>query len=882
MTDTPRNRPGLRWHKVDLHVHTPASKDWASPAINPDELVARAQSKGLSAIAITDHNSGEWIDRLIVAARGTGLTVFPGVEVSVTGGKHGVHIIALFDCDATTKTVENLLSKLGFSAADYGNLEAISELGPEAVVDKIYEAGGLPILAHADSSKGVLADMQGQQRANVMNSPFLAAVEITSVAKSARFCSGKDPSYRRKLAYYRASDNPVIHAHGHSVEGIGHRFSWFKSDGLSLDALKQVFNDPDQRIKCDEETAAMPEQMYPRIVTLEASGGFLSGLSFGFHEGLNSIIGGKGVGKSLLIEFLRFALDQPSSITDLRTDMAGKLTKQLGLGGQVRVRVQLAVDQTISVARTFDGHKNPITATYDSSGKQVAGDIAQLFPILAYSQTETIEISKDNGAQLRLIDSFLDLATTESRIATLAEALTKSDLDIAEAEASLEKRDNAITALATHDEKVVALERALKSKELDALNKLKPKSKCMTDVEAFTEDLEGAIDGLSEALKKCAPPKLPSSLESDKELAKLLGELSQSARQLQTGAKKLEADVAEVVRRTRGATAAWDKIFAKKTAEHKAFVLTQGGERPTLLARKSALDDQRPDLQKKVTSLQQRIDALPGLRAARAKLIASLDAEIDNRHAMRNEKYRELTAASSGRLDLQLVKGGRRASYVAVLLRLKTGSRLQDSTVEQICEKVDPRKLLSMVVRKDVEGLVKAAHIHTASATALIEHLNATNNVTSVLALEHSELLEDRPEIRFRKDDGKYYELTELSVGQKCTALLIIALADGSRPVVIDQPEDALDITSVYEDVTLQLRSRKHSRQFILTTHNPTVAVAGDSDQFHVLKATATRAVVTNEGAIDRKDVRDEVIQHLEGGPEPFGIKSRKYGLSVK
>src|SRR5687768_6952344 len=140
----------------------------------------------------------------------------------------------------------------------------------------------------------------------------------------------------------------------------------------------------------------------------------------------------------------------------------------------------------------------------------------------------------------------------------------------------------------------------------------------------------------------------------------------------------------------------------------------------------------------------------------------------------------------------------------------------------------------------------------------------------SLLAIEHGDLLQDSPQIRFRKDDGKYYDLKELSVGQKCTALLIIALVEGTRPILIDQPEDALDITSVYEDVTLQLRSRKNSRQFILTTHNPTVAVAGDSDQFHVLKATATRAELASIGAIDRSSVRDAVIQHLEGGKEPF------------
>ena len=79
----------------------------------------------------------------------------------------------------------------------------------------------------------------------------------------------------------------------------------------------------------------------------------------------------------------------------------------------------------------------------------------------------------------------------------------------------------------------------------------------------------------------------------------------------------------------------------------------------------------------------------------------------------------------------------------------------------------------------------------------------------------------------------------------------------------------------------LQIRSRKHARQYIVTTHNPTVAVAGDSDQFHVLTASASQAELTTEGAIDRPVVRAAVIQHLEGGAEPFAVKTKKYGLPV-
>ena len=117
-------------------------------------------------------------------------------------------------------------------------------------------------------------------------------------------------------------------------------------------------------------------------------------------------------------------------------------------------------------------------------------------------------------------------------------------------------------------------------------------------------------------------------------------------------------------------------------------------------------------------------------------------------------------------------------------------------------------------------------------------------------------------------------------MGQKSTALLIIALCDGTMPVIIDQPEDALDIASVWEDIAKKLRQRKSGSQFILTTHNSSLAVGSDSDSFMVLTPqSGDRAKVSYRGAIDRSDVRRAVIDHLEGGDEPYKLRQEKYNI---
>ena len=165
-------------------------------------------------------------------------------------------------------------------------------------------------------------------------------------------------------------------------------------------------------------------------------------------------------------------------------------------------------------------------------------------------------------------------------------------------------------------------------------------------------------------------------------------------------------------------------------------------------------------------------------------------------------------------------------------------------------------------------------------AQRAIEKLWSCADFTEVLALQHNCYPADVPTIKFRKGSNHYDPLNELSVGQKCTALLIIALCDGSMPVVIDQPEDALDVISVWEDIAKKLRRGKNSRQFILTTHNSSVAVSADSDQFIVLEAGATSGKMVAAGAIDREDVREAVIKHLEGGQEPYKLRARKYNMT--
>jgi predicted metal-dependent phosphoesterase TrpH len=101
--------------KADLHVHTTYSSD---SVITPKELVFYAKKRGLTAVAVTDHNQ---VEGALKIAKETDFLIIPGTEVS---SLHG-HIVGL--------NVNTLIPR-GLSA--------------DETVDRIHEAGGIAIACH--------------------------------------------------------------------------------------------------------------------------------------------------------------------------------------------------------------------------------------------------------------------------------------------------------------------------------------------------------------------------------------------------------------------------------------------------------------------------------------------------------------------------------------------------------------------------------------------------------------------------------------------------------------------------------------------------------------------------------------------------------------
>jgi ABC-type lipoprotein export system ATPase subunit len=892
-------RAGLGRAAFDLHVHTPASEDWTDRPIEPGELIDRAAALGLKGIAVTDHATGAWVDKLRDAASKTGLIVFPGVELNNMAGNDGIHLVALFDPQVTASDIDRFLTTVGaLRGAGQGVRRGTATHGPLEVLNEIGAFGGIAVLAHCRSDKGALGAMRGDLRTRLVQHPVLMAVEAPAgeyfdeMKRAGRkrtydLLDGSDPQYQRELAVYQASDNPSGLGHGHGLAGLGSRFTYFwVEEPITLESLRQCFVDRDARIEFPSPGAQIElgtSRATPAITRLAVTGGFLNELDLRFHDGLTTILGPKGSGKSIVVELLRFALDQEPTQVEIRRDHETKLARQLGVYGRVTVGFRAADGSDYTVEREYNpAAGNPFRGTTKAP--------AELLSCHFLSQGEIVRIAESEDEQIRFIDSFFDFRFHQRAIDEIRSELAALDGEVArEIRARKSSRDLIQAQKALQDE-IKAKEERLKSPTFAKYQQAQSKT------QALQRGIE-AIAGVAKALTQArnglesvpTAPDPPEDMALDPQIRRIQ-DLSRAAKSdaLRRVAEASDA-VSALLVEARSELTSWSPINDTVANEYSNEVQKAGGDQRALSQARARAVSELARIEDQLNSAKQLAALLNPTVATRDGLLTALRERLSAYSAARQERCDWFAAKSNEQIRARVAAGSNRDDFRARLLAMKRGSYLSATETEAIVAAVTPDELVRSLLRYDLSGkdaeltsISSKSKIPLARISALAEFLlgdGAGGSYESLLELQYAATPTDRPEISFRREDGTFSPLAEVSTGQKCTALLIMALCEGDAPIVVDQPEDSLDIRSIWEDMCLRLRIAKRSRQFAFTTHNSSLAVASDSDKFVVLAANAQHGEVVLAGAIDHEDVRDEVLRLLEGGTATYFLKQRKYNV---
>jgi PHP family Zn ribbon phosphoesterase len=313
--------PSNKWLTIDLHIHTPASSDFQQPEVTYLDVIQRAEQRGLDIIAFADHNTIagyrsmrddidqlellEKLNRLLPEEKNklseyrrlmNKILILPGIEFTAT---FGFHIIGIFAPSTPIRDIEHLLLDLKISGQilDEGSAIVGATTDVLTAYQKIRDAGGIVIAAHANSSNGVAMrgfNFGGQTKIAYTQDNALNALEVTDLDtntshSTAAFFNGTKPEYPRRMHCIQGSD-----AHRLTTDpirkknlGIGDRATDVFIPEMSFDALKDLFNSNDysrtRPHRLNEEPA------FDFIVASQEEG---ANIIQDFHEGV-SVRGGK-------------------------------------------------------------------------------------------------------------------------------------------------------------------------------------------------------------------------------------------------------------------------------------------------------------------------------------------------------------------------------------------------------------------------------------------------------------------------------------------------------------------------------------------------------------------------------------------------------------
>lgn len=862
---------GTKFHAVDFHIHTPESTDYKDKQCTPDDIITASVEAGLSAIAITDHNSIGWIEKLQMAGESSDIVVFPGIEITTQGG----HVIALFDPSTSLDVLEEVLIESGIPKNKWGREDA---LGGEinSVMSIINKKEGLAIAAHADGPKGFLvANEQGQTKIRIYSNSNLAALELTSLERKNQYLDGKVGGYSRPIPCIQGSD-------AHSLARIGARHTLLRMHHLSLEGVRQAFAEPKLRIRLPEEWG--PSQ-YPYINKLIVNQGFLSDQAFDFNPNLNCLIGGAGSGKSTVIEFLRFALDQISGIEHIEEDCFGKLQDLAQVGASIEVLVTTESGEQISIARRFDNNGNPISITRVSDGQPLNIDIHRIFPVHAYSQGEAISISRSPLAQLELIDKHLNLAQFRQEIQEAYQGLSEQSLGLAKLKAKTRDRDALDRAIETAQNQIDILTKELASLQEDQKSPvvtshqlwIAERNYLTALVESFgttQAEIEEKMDDIN-----LSPLHVPLPIEEtpNQDVLNQCRELLSQLDDIRRKAKQEMLTTLETIEKTVLTKAgSWKERYQEHDAEYQKIRIEQKATRIGKIA--TELEGHRNDQHRYKTELRNVQAAEQSLNKQLERRKVLLDIIQDRKariYNLRVRKTKEFVRKIGDAIRLKVSENGNRKEYMQRVTDLMKGSRATKDTIKKLCDSIHPQELVSLLREGDIVRVDNISNIGQRWAEALLDQAKAQPEaIYSIEAVPVEDLLE----ISFKTGQGEYRPLEKLSTGQKATVIVLLSMVEGKHPIIFDQPEDALYTPFIFSEVVKILRREKDERQFILATHNANISVAADVDLGIILDGTATQTAVKALGGLDDKTTQDLMVLHLEGGVDAFQIRKKKYG----
>jgi len=907
--------PGSRWWAFDFHTHTPASTDYRGPdSISPEDWLLGFMRAEIDCVAVTDHNCGAWVDTLKAALDShalkdhpdyRALTLFPGIELSVNGG---VHLLVLFDPSKGSADVEALRGAVGYRGKPCDS-DGVTSMSLEDCIGMALEHAALPIPAHVDAAKGLLAMITDHHTL----SQALRRLTALEVCEPSAEILQHHAEAIEGLSLVSGSDS-------HRPEAIGRR-TWIKMSRPDLDGLRLALLDGALSVRRTEalgeaDPNSVPEQRIVALTLRRTRYRRSHPLPVPFSPWLNTIIGGRGTGKSTLLECLRLGLNRGFEVDDLadlksqfdsfKAVAAGRNSDGVFLpDSEVDVEYRKGADRYCMVWRP--GEPAPSLSAWDGSGWQPAGPvIPSLFPVHIYSQKQVFEMAKNPRTLLRLIDNDpgLDKRGWQADWDKATEHFLKLRADERRLRAELQDRPRVDGELRDVRSKLSVFEQ---SRHADILTAYQESRRQQTMVDRHLDALERrltewhAVLSLDDDEDLAFDPadRFDGDQRDQAELLQLLGqldhELKRGHRRLMLRIELLSARLQQA--RDAVAASAWQATVAGHRAAYdrlNAELQQQGVDDPSEYGR---LVHQRQALEARLKELDQLAGALadlgPRIETAHEELKA-LRLDLTDRR----RRFVQDVLTGNDHVCIELLAFGdltRAESSLRKQLGREDGAFADDILVE---DSESRRSGIVADLYRDLRGAEADGQVLLGRLDALKAALDDRHERLLETAIKKpfkkflERTFEQTPETLdrlwcwFPEDDVKvsyrvpgsteYRSVSQASAGQKTSAILSFLLSYGTEPLILDQPEDDLDNALIYDLIVRQIRENKRRRQIIVVSHNPNIVVHGDAEWVLPMQFRKGQFHIEHQGGLQELPVRRAICDIMEGGVEAFAQRYRK------
>lgn len=905
-----------KWWKFDFHNHTPASDDYGKgpdqaqhKQITHKDWLLNYMRQGIDCVAVTDHNSGAWIDPLKQALQELAteghpdyrpVYLFPGVEITVQGN---IHILAIFGSDKTTSDIDSLLGAVRYRATK-GRSDGCSECSAVEVIDEIARSGGLAIPAHVDQANGLFTVCSGNTLEQVLDNKCVCAMEVMDLAQT------KPQIYIGKTLNWAE----VLGTDSHHPSGTGGQrypgshYTWVKMSEPSYDGLRLALIDGTLSLKRSDRFTGDPNthgQLAIESIVVDDAKYLGRGQSFScqLNPWLNTIIGGRGTGKSTSLEFLRIALKRKGEIPK-------SLEKEFTKYGQTssnRLDEGLLKDATkITVGFRKDGGRFRIIWSNAENRYAIEeetapgiwtaseGDIAQRFPVRIYSQKQIFELAKHPQALLQVVD---DAPTVNHRDWHLEwDELVSKYLSIRaqgrEVQAGLQEESVIKGQLEDVKRKLEVFEKAGHANILKAYQLRQNQSKAIDSWEKTWEDSAEQIRHISGNL-------LPQELDSqhfdagnadDKELIDAAGGIRATF-------EKLQNEMNSIAQRIDDTKSAWNQsrpdlaISKKITTANQEYTDLLGQLSEAGAGDPTAYGDlvrQRQDLEDKLKGFNKKRETLAQNQKSADECLAKIH-EHRTKITKRREQFLKETLVGNSYVQINVIPLGSKTTVEEEFRNLidrGNGGFDRDigvvdgddgllATLTQDSSKTMEEKVAAL------KSTLLAIHANDTTAVAAAKDRRFVSHIQGLTPEQIDRIRcwfpDDSLDVRYSLKDGESFKPVEQgSPGQKTAALLAFILSYGNEPLVLDQPEDDLDNHLIYDLIVTQLREIKQKRQVLVVTHNANIVVNGDAENVIALDVRSGQTRIVTQGGLQETSIRDEICRVMEGGKEAFDQRYKR------